>query len=215
MIAVALHEARMIGRRAIWPAVLILHAAATASFVIVWGPTGGVPLWQASLLEQLTAMDRLAAAALLTWLATAVLTDDGARRLADWSALAGLPTATVFRARITALVTLSLVFIAVAAPAFVAAGEISAATPRDIARHIGMSLGFSALAAGVTAAASVALRDRVGVWCTAMAVCLIAALGVRMLPTDLMRMLAPAIAGLIMLAAVPSMLRSRRVTDGD
>ena len=215
MIALARHEIRMIGRRAIWPAALILHAAAAALFVGVWGPTGGVPLWQASLLAQLSSMDRLATAVLLTWLATFVLTDDaGARRLMDWSALTGVPAASVLRARIWAVTALALVFIAVAGPAFVAAGETAAATSGDIAAHVGSALGFAVFATGITAAASVALRNRVAVWCTAMAVCLIAALGVRMLPTDLMRAVTPALAGLAMLAMAPSALRSRRLDDG-
>ena len=215
MIKLALHEARMIGRRAIWPAALILHAAAAAMFVGIWGPTGGVPLWQASLLEQLGAMDRLATAVLLTWLSTFVLADDaGARRLADWSALTGLPAASVLHARIAAMAALTLVFIAVAAPAFVAAGETAAAAPGEVVAHAAMALGFAVFSVGVTAAASVALRDRVAVWCSAMTVCLIAALGVRILPTDLARAITPAIAGLLMLAAAPAGLRSRRFDDG-
>jgi len=122
MISLVLHETRLIGRRAAWPAALVLHAAAASMFVSLWGPTGGVPLWAASVLQQLAAMDRLAAAVLLTWLTTFVLADDadGRRSVVDWSALTGRSTRSVFRARIATVFFAALVFVSVTLPAFFA-----------------------------------------------------------------------------------------------
>src|SRR5690348_11005906 len=104
MMPLAIHEARVLGRRGMWAAALAAHAMATALFVSLWMPTGGVPLWEASVLQQLAAADRVLMAVLLTWMSTFVLADyDGeGRRLADWSVLTGRPARAILRARIAA-----------------------------------------------------------------------------------------------------------------
>jgi len=117
----------MITRRAIWPAALTIHAAIVSAFVGLWGPTGGVPLWDASTLTQLTAAERVCSAVLLTWLTTFVLTDDdgGGRSMLDWSALTGQPVQRVFIARGILSAILALVFVAVASPPFAGAGGVA------------------------------------------------------------------------------------------
>lgn len=211
MTALVRYEVWLAARRMSWPAALVLHASATALFVATWGPTGGLSLWQASLLHQLTAVDRLASAVLFTWFSTYVLSDGeaGAHRAADWSAVTGRSVASVFRARVAAIAVMAIVFIAVAAPPFVSAGETAAASTGVIASQLGAALGFALLCAGVTAVTSVALRDRVAVWCTAMATCLIAAVGVRLLGSTLVGAAAPAAVGVILLMTAPRGARSR------
>lgn len=211
------HEARMIGRRAVWPAALVLHALTTSLFVILWAPTGGVPLWQASVLPQLAAFDRLAIAAVLTWLSTFVLADDesGARDLVEWSAVCGRPARTILRARMAAISAMALIFLTAAAPAFVAAGEVSAAPLSELAADAGVLFGFACFAIGVTAAIRVAVRDRLAVWCIAMAVCLIAAVGVRMLGTVALRAIAPALTGVILLGWASYAVRRWRLPDAN
>ena len=44
MIALILHELRLVTRRAAWPVSLLLSSGAAALFVAVWGPENGVPL---------------------------------------------------------------------------------------------------------------------------------------------------------------------------
>ena len=145
MIALAVYEARLLGRRGAWAAALALHAIAASSFVALWMPTGGVPLWQASVLQQLAAADRLLLAVLLTWLSTFVFADDedNGRRVVDWSALTGRTSQSIFRSRIAAMAVMSLILAAVAVPAFVAAAEVSAASMRELAGHVGAGLAFA------------------------------------------------------------------------
>lgn len=206
MIATATHEIRMAARRAAWPLALALHAAAASLFVILWGPTGGVPLWEATVLQQLVVVDRIAAAVLLTWLVTFVFADDtpdpaSSRRIADWAALFGYSPAAIFRSRAMAAACAALVFVAVAIPALVAAGALSAATGRDVAAQAGALLGFAWLGVSLTAAMSVAVRDRVGIWCWSMTLTAIAALATRMFDTALTRGAIPAAAGFVILLA--------------
>jgi hypothetical protein len=217
MISLAVNEARMIGRRGAWPAALVLHALATALFVILWAPTGGVPLWQSSVLQQLAAFDRVLTAAVLTWLSTFVLADDepGGRDLIEWSAVCGRPARTILRARIAAISGLTLVFLTTAAPAFVAAADVSAAPWSELAADAGAALGFACLAVGVTSAIRVTVKDRVAVWCIAMTVCLVAVLGVRMLNTMALRAIAPAIIGGTLLAWAPYAVRGWRLPNAD
>jgi hypothetical protein len=214
--SLALHEARLIGRRVVWPASLVLHAAAVSMFVSLWGPTGGVPLWQATVLQQLAAMDRLAAAVLLTWLSTFVLTDDedGRRNLADWSALTARPAPSIFRARIAAIVCLAIVFVAVTLPAFFAAAELSAAPGTSLAAEIGAAAGFAVLCLGITAIAAIALDVRVGVWITAMSCAAVAAVAIRALDTTVARAVTPALIGALLLVIAPLGATGRRVSDG-
>jgi hypothetical protein len=216
MTALLLREARVLSRRGAWPAALLMHAAASGLFVTVWGRTGGVPLWEASLLQQLAAFDRLIAAAVLTWLATYVLADDegGMRSASDWSALSGRPVRIVFLARVAAAAAMSIVFVVTAAPALAAAGELSAATPGVVAAQLAAALGFACFCLGAAAIAAAAIRDRVGVWCTAMSLSLFAAFAVRALETTLMRGIIPALAGLILALIAPGILETRRLHDG-
>jgi hypothetical protein len=215
MIALGVHEIRVICRRAVWPAALTLHAFAASVFVALWGPTGGVPLWQASVLQQFAAAERLLLAILLTWLATFVLADDAAagRSAADWGALTGRRVDAVLRARLAALALLTAVLLAVAMPALVAAGDLSAATRGEIARQLGAAAGFACLCVGVTAIAAVAQRDRVAIWCTAMLCSAAAALGVRWFDTELMRAVVPLGAGAAMLALALLAARNRRAAN--
>jgi len=154
-------------------------------------------------------------AAVLTWLTTFVLADDeaGERDLIEWSAVCGRPAGTILRARIAASVVLALVFLSVAAPAFVAAGEVSAAPFRELAADAAAMLGFACFAIGVTSAVRVTVRDRVAIWCIAMAVCLVAAVAVRRLDTEAFRDGAPALAGVILLAWAPYAVRGWRSPD--
>ena len=217
MMSLAIHECRMLGRRAVWPAALVVHAAAASMFVAIWGPSGGVSLWEATVLQQLSAVDRLATAVLLTWLSTFVCSDDegGARSVLDWSALAARSPQTVFRARIAAIAVLGLIFMSTALPAFVAAGEVSAAPMREVAGQIAAAFGFACLCLGVTSVASVLVHDRVAVWCSAMALCLLAAVGVRLLDTTLLRAAVPAIMGVVLLALAPAGVGDRGRLNGD
>lgn len=217
MIRLAVHEARMLGRRGVWPAALVMHALATSLFVGLWAQTGGVPLWQASLLQQLAAFDRLVIATVLTWFATVALADDerGGRNLVEWSAVCGRPAPAILRARVAAMAALTLVFLIVAAPAFVAAADISAAGPRELAADAAAVFGFACFALGVTAAARVAVRDRVAVWCIAMAVSGLASVGVRLLASTALRAAAPAVAGIVLLALAPSAVRRWRLANAD
>ncbi len=210
MIPLIVREVHLVTRRAAWPVAIVIHAAAAALFVGVWGPTGGVPLWQSSVVQQLAAVDRLIAAILLTWVATFVLSDDetGVRDLRDWSVLTGRPAREIFRTRIAAALMLSLVFTASAVPAFVAAGEFAAAPAGDVAAHVGAALGFACFALGATTVASAALGNRVAAWTTAMSICVAAAFGIRMLDTLTMRIAVPAVAGLLLMGASPLGIRS-------
>lgn len=212
MIALIRHEARMLTRRAMWPVALTLHAFAVSAFVGIWGPLGGVPLWEASTLHQLTAVERIVAAVLLTWLATSLLSDDddNTRRVTDWSALTGRSVKAVFGARVVLSTLGAVVFMTVAAPAFAAAGASAAATLPDIAAEMGSAAGFSVFCGGVTAVSSVSLRDRVGVWCTAMAISLVAAAAVQQLDTTWLRMAVPAVAGVILLLLAPAGMNTQR-----
>ena len=199
--ALLTHESRMLTRRAIWPAALTIHAIAVSAFVGIWGPTGGVPLWDASTLSQLTGAERISAAVLLTWLTTFVLTDDddGRRGMRDWSALTGQPVERVFSARLILAALLALVFVSVSAPAFAGAGASAAARGIDIAAQAGIALGFAIFSVGVTAVAGVALDSRVAVWCTAMVISLVAAVGVQALDTVWLRIAAPAAGGVVLM----------------
>lgn len=212
MIALIRHEARMLTRRAMWPVALTLHAFVASAFVGIWGPLGGVPLWDASTLHQLTAVERIVAAVLLTWLATSVLSDDDddTRRVTDWSALTGRPDKVVFGARVVLSTLGAVVFTTVAAPAFASAGASAAATLTDIVAGMGSAAGFSIFCVGVTAVISVSLRDRVGVWCTAMAISLVAAAAVQQLDTTWLRIAAPAATGVILLLAAPAGMNAQR-----
>lgn len=203
MIALVLHESRMVTRRGVWPAVLVLHAVAASAFVAMWGPTGGVPLWEASSLHQLSAADRILSAVLLTWLTTFVLTDEasGRRRMADWAVLTGRPTQFVYGARIIVAIFLALIFIAAAAPAFAAAGASSAATSGDAATQFFLAAAFAVFALGVTAMASVALNDRVAIWCTAMVVSLVAAVAIQGFTDAWLRLAVPSGCGLLLIVA--------------
>lgn len=216
MISLAINEVRVAGRRAVWPTAVVLHAAAASMFVALWGPTGGVSLWEASVLQQLASMDRLATAVLLTWLSTFVLADDegGRRGLIDWSALAGRSPAVILRSRVVAILVLAAVFMCAMIPAFVAAGEVAAAAPGELAGQMGAAFGFACLCVGITAIASIATADRLAVWLTAMLFSLVAAVGVRFFDTTLTRAIAPALAGVVMLAAAPLLVRTRRYSDG-
>ena len=217
MIALALHEARMLTRRGIWPAALAVHALIASAFVAMWGPTGGVPLWEASTLHQLTAADRIVSALLLTWLATFVLTDDGdgRRRTSDWSALTGRPPQFVYGARLILAIFLALIFVAVVAPAFAAAGASSAATSADAATQLLLAAAFATLSLGITAISSVALKDRVAVWCTAMVVSLIAAIGVQVLEGTGLRVAAPSLVGVLLLLTARVTVNSQRRRHAD
>jgi hypothetical protein len=216
MIGLAIYEARLLGRRGSFAAALAVHALAASLFVMLWMPTGGVPLWEASLLQQLAAADRVLTGALLTWLSTFVFADDegGMRNAIDWSALTGRSVRSVFRTRIAAMAAMSVVLVAVAVPAFVAAADASAAPINELAGHLGAALGFACFCLGVTSMIAATVRDRVAVWCIAMAVCLAAAVGVRALETAALRALVPALAGAAMLALAPSAVRSSRHADG-
>jgi hypothetical protein len=184
-------------------------------FVALWMPTGGVPLWQASVLQQLAAADRLLIAVLLTWLSTFVLADDegDGRRLVDWSALTGRAAPSVFRARIAAMAGMALVFIGVALPAFIAAAEVSAAPLSELAAHVAAAAGFACLCLGITSIITVTVRDRVAVWCVAMTVCVLSAVAVRALDTIALRSAVPALAGAILLALAPHALKTSRPAD--
>jgi hypothetical protein len=207
--ALALHETRMICRRGVWPAALTLHALAASLFVSIWGPVGGVSLWDASVLQQLAALDRVISAVVLTWLATFVIADDPARTISDWSALTGRSAATVFRARVAALCALTCLFVAVAVPAFVAASDLSAASNLELARQLGAEGAFAVFCVGVTALSAVALDHRVAAWCSAMICCIAAAAGVHAFDTTLLRTVAPAAAGLMFLIVAPMAIRVR------
>ncbi len=214
MIALLLHEAQILTRRAIWPVAVTLHAIATAAFVGIWGPTGGVPLWDASVLHQLTAADRILGAVLITWLSTYALSDDDARGLLDWSALTGRPVKSVYGARLAVAAVLGVIFTIVAVPAFAAAGEASAATRGDVAAQIGAAIGFALLCVGVTAVANVAVEDRVGVWCTAMALSLIAAVAIQIIDQTWLRIAAPLAAGIALMTMAAAGIRARRAGRG-
>ena len=213
--SLAIHEARVLGRRGIWAAALAIHAISASLFVALWMPTGGVPLWQATVLEQLAAADRLLVAALVTWLSTFVLADEetGGRAVTDWSALTGLPARSIVRARIAAAAMMTLVLASVALPAFVAAAGVSAATTTELTGHLGSALGFACFCLGVTSVASVSVRDRVAVWCVSMTVCVLAAVGVRALDGAILRGVAPAVAGVALLALAPGALRFPRPSN--
>jgi hypothetical protein len=217
MIVMATHELRLIGRRAVWPVALVLHAAAASLFVAIWAPTDGVPLWQASVLQQLAAIDRLVIAVVLTWLSMFVLTDDngGARRMVDWSAITGRSVETVFKSRIVAVALLALIFISVALPAFAAAAEAGGASAGELAAQLAAMAGFAALCVGVSAAAGVAVRNRVAAWYTAMLCCLLTAVAVRLLETTTMRAIVPASIGLLLMFVSPSGVRGRRLHEAD
>jgi hypothetical protein len=216
MIALALHEIRIATRGPAWPVALVLNALACSLFVAIWGPTGGVPLWRASPLEQLAAVDRVIAAVVLTWFATHLLADDetGARRLVDWSALTGRSTDWVFRARAIAVAILAAVFTVVGTPAFVAAADLSAVSMGALPQHAAAALGFAALCLGVTAIMTVVTSDRIVIWCTAMIACLIAAVGVRLLDTMLLRAAVPAAIGTMLVVAASASMRSRMQLHG-
>jgi len=213
----ARHEARIIARRGVWPAALVLHALATSLFVVLWAPIGGVPLWQASVLQQLAALDRLLIAVVLTWLTTFVLASDesGARDVIEWSAVCGRPARTVFRARIAAASVMAVVFVAMAVPSFIAAADVSAAPLAELAADAWSALGFACLTIGVTAAIRVAVSDRVAIWSIAMAISCAAALGVRLLDGAALRAVAPAVAGAALLAWAPYAVRAWRPFDAD
>lgn len=198
MIPLVMYETVIAARRTAWPVALALHAAAAVLFLGIWGATGGVPLWRASVLAQLATIDRVVLSVILTWLCGYVLTDgrNGERQLLDWSALTGQTPERVFGARIAAATVLAIVCTSVAAPAFVAAGEAAAIAVGDAASHLGAAFGFALLCVGVTALATVAIANRIVGWSAAMCVCLIAAVGVRVLDTTLLRGVAPTAAGL-------------------
>jgi hypothetical protein len=211
MMAMTAHEVRMFGRRAAWPALLLLHALAAALFVGAWGPTGGIPLWRASALDQFVFVERLAAAMFVTWVGTSVLTDDqtGSRSLTDWAALTGRNARAVFQSRILASVVLTLVLVTTGAPGFVAAAESSAAAAGVALTQVAAVYGFALLCLGVTAVIALALRDRVAIWCVAMIVCLVAAAATRSLETTILRAAVPAAAGLLMLVIAPAIMREK------
>lgn len=212
MMPLALQELRLVTRRAAWPIAIFVHAATAALFVIVWGPTGGVPLWQSTVLQQLAAAERVSGAIVLTWLTTYIVTDERDRSLGDWSALTGRPMKTVFAARLIAVVLVTAALMAAAAPAFFAAGAEAAATVGDIALQMSAALGFALLCAAVTATVAIGFKSRVGIWCTAMTACLIAAVGVRSIQTTEFRALVPAAIAAVLLLALPSGVRDGRST---
>jgi hypothetical protein len=215
LISLVVHEARVLGRRGVWAAALAAHAIAASLFVVLWMPTGGVPLWQASMLQQLAAADRLMLAVLLTWLSTFVLADDegGGRSAVDWSALTGRPDRSIIRARVAAMAAMSVILVSVALPPFVAAAEVSAAPAGELAGHVLSALGFACFCLGVTSIISVTVRDRVAIWCVAMTACVLAAVAVRALDTIALRSAVPAIAGALLLALAPNALGRPRPAD--
>jgi hypothetical protein len=216
MMSLASHEVRIIGRRAAWPIALAGHAVAMSLFVALWGPTGGIPLWEASLLQQLVVADRIICAVVLTWLVTFILADDegGGRSLMHWSLLTGKPAVSIFRARVVAAAAITLVFVSTALPVFVAAADISAAPARELTWQIASVAGFACLCAGITAVATAAIGDRVAIWIIAMLLTLLAAAGVQPLDTTVLRAAVPALTGVMLLGLAPSAAKDRRPADG-
>lgn len=215
MIALIAHELRLVTRRAAWPAALLVSSGAAALFVAVWGPENGVPLWTASVLQQLTAVTRVLLAVSATWLSTYVLTDDadGGHRLSEWSVATGRSPAALARARVIAAVVLCGLMVIATAPAIVAASQIASASSRAVAGALGGGLGFVLLSVGVTAATAIAQSGRLAVWCTAMAICVAAAAGVGLFDAAVVRAAAPALAGLALLTAAPLAAQVRKSAD--
>ena len=199
MMTLIVHELRIATRRASWPWAFGLHLTAAALFVAVWGPTNGLPLWSAPMLAQLVAADRLLVAVLLTWLVTPLFAPDRDVDLLGWSSVAGVSVNRVMAARALAAIVLALVMVAAALPVAVVAGQISAATPGAVAEAVLDMAGFSLLAVGLAAAAALACRGELVVWCTAMALSTAAAFAVRPLPLGPARV---AVCVLIAVAAI-------------
>jgi hypothetical protein len=213
MMPLAWQEIRTATRRAAWPVAVFGHAAIAALFVVVWGPTGGVPLWQAPVLQQLAAAERVSTAVVLTWLLTYIVTDEKDRSLADWSALVGRPAKTVFTARLIATMLLTIVLVAGAAPAFAAAGAEAAASSADVALQLSAALSFALFCASITALAAATFKNRVAVWCAAMTTCLVAAVAARFLDTTLLRAVVPAALALVLWSIASGVVGAGRLIN--
>lgn len=195
------HELRVATRRAAWPIALGLHLVATTLFIAVWGPTGGVSLWLAPLLSQLVAADRLLLAVLLTWLVTPLFAPGADADLIGWSSVTGLPMGRLVASRAAAAVTLAVVLTFTTVPIAVAAAQMSA---QPITAVLDASLEmtvFALLVVGLTAGASVVWRHQLAVWCTGMALTVVAAFGVRLLSPGLPRIATCALIAVVGLAA--------------
>jgi hypothetical protein len=180
MRSLVLHELRRGMRRAAWPLALGLHLVGVTLFVAVWGPTGGVPLWAAPLLTQLVAADRMLLAVLLTWLVTPLFAHDAHADLVGWSGVTGISVRSLMASRAIAASLLAIMMVLSGVPIVAAASQISSVPLAGLAGTSLEMLSFSLLAVGLVAAASIAWRRQVAVWCGGMLLTTAAAFAARM-----------------------------------
>ena len=211
MMALVLLEAKVAMRRAAWPVALALYAGTGALFLGVWGATSGIPLWRATILDQLAAADRVTMSIVFTWLCGYVLSDgpDGSRQCAEWSALTGRPPETVFRARVGGAAILSFICTVAAVPTSVAAAIESAATASHITAHLAGTAAFGLFCVGTSAIASVAFQRRITAWASAMVAGTIGAVGVHLLHSTAFRIGAPSATGALGILAATAIVRRR------
>lgn len=181
------HDLRVATRQAAFPIAFGLHLAGMVLFVAVWGPTNGVPLWSAPILAQLVAADRLLLGMLLTWLVTPLCAPATDVDLLGWASVTGMPVSRLIASRAAAAGVLAVLVTISTAPVVMVAAQIAAAPMTAAMMAVVEMMIFAMLAVGLTAASAAIWRHPLAVWCAGMTMTVIAAFGVRLLPSGAIR----------------------------
>lgn len=190
MTALIALELRRVLRRPAWPVTLVALLATVGTFVTIWGPTHGVPLWTATLLGQTTAAARVALAIFGTWLAAHTVALDTPAATARWRLVTGQRASRIQLARTLAALATVGAAACVVIPALWRAVSISGATDRDLAVATLHTIAFGLTTAALTAAARTFTRSAVGTWSVAMTLALALAVAIRVVAPMPLRLIA-------------------------
>lgn len=173
MRAIVVRELALAARSPAFLAAVVVHAAAAAAFVLVWGPNGVPALPGNNVFEQLGTVQWALLVFLLPWTAARLTTDrgDGLVRL---SALAAVPASRVAAAKLLAAWATQLVVVFAALPIVILAQRMSAVPLWLVARDLAPLVVLAAFVCAVTAWWMSTRNGRIASWLGATATTVIA-----------------------------------------
>jgi hypothetical protein len=167
MVAACLRELAIMTRRTPFIAVMAVHAALLAAFLLIWGD--GVPLLAGSVYEQTRLADWILLAALLPWTAVRVAADERGDDIVRLSSVTGLAPAHLVAGKLAAAFAALWLIVLSAAPVMIRAQAMSAAPLARVLHDEAAFAVFAAMVGVVAAAWLVACRDRLARWLAAAA----------------------------------------------